>query len=225
MNFVMGLVARGFRLLRFGLFEVLYYPLAPVYDLVSQAAFLGQWSRWQRAALPRVQGKRVLEIGCGTGTLLNEMLARGFKAYGIDASGPMLRQAQAKLAAKDWHSRLVRARVTNLPFPDQSFETVVSTFPSNYIMQVAALKEINRVLYPGGRLVIVDDAELRPFNRRAKILIWLYSLFYFGKRIGGKRPLGIGRHLPLEAAEFIRRDETSDDEFGSAHVIIAIKTW
>ena len=225
MNIVMRLVARGFSLLRFGLYKALYYPLAPIYDFICQRAFLGQWSRWQRAALPRIQGKRVLEIGCGTGTLLNAMLTRGFKAYGMDASGPMLRQAQAKLAAKGWHSRLVQARVTNLPFPDESFETVVSIFPSSYIRQVAALKEINRVLYPGGRLVIIDAAELRPFNRRAKILIWLYSLFYFGKRIGGKRPLGIGRHLPLEAAEFIRRDETSDDEFGSAHVIIAIKTW
>lgn len=218
---------RAANLLRLAVFESLYYPLAPLYDKISQIAFLGQWSRWQQVALPRIQGKRVLEVGCGTGTLLTEMLKRGYKAYGVDASKPMLRQARLKLEAAGFSSRLVQARVEALPFPDESFETVVSTFPSSYIVNLEALKEINRVLYPGGRLVIVDDAELRPFNRKAGFLVRLYSLFYFGKKpqAGEERDVGIGFQRIFEQADFLRRDETSEDKYGTAHVIIALKVW
>ncbi len=203
------------------IFNALYYPLAPLYDKISYYSFLGQWPKWQRAVLPRIQGKRVLEIGCGTGTLLTEMLKRGFKAQGIDASPRMLAEAHKKLAAAGFETEKAQlARVQALPFPNESFETVISTFPTEYIADAAALQEISRVLYPGGRLVIVDMAQLKPFSLPAKILMWLY------RNILGYGRSGIQQiRLPLSQAGLIRRDETFEDAQGEAHIIIAIKSW
>jgi ubiquinone/menaquinone biosynthesis C-methylase UbiE len=201
-------------------FNALYYTLAPLYDKISYYSFLGQWPKWQQSVLPRIQGKRVLEIGCGTGSLLTEILERGYKAYGVDASPRMLAQARKKLAAAGFPGRLVQADIRHLPFPDNSFETVISTFPTEYITDLAVLNEIQRVLYPGGRLVVVDAAELKPFNLPAKILVWLYRnvLGYGGHSVAGMR-------LPLAQAGLIRRDETFEDAQGEAHIIIALKAW
>lgn len=226
-NQLLKILVRLVGVVRYAAFESLYYPLAPFYDRISSTLFLGQWTRWQQAALPRIQGKRVLEVGCGTGSLLSEMLRRGYKAYGVDYSMPMLRQAQRKIEAANFRSRLIRANVKALPFPDESFETVISTFPTNYILSLDALNEINRVLYPGGRLVIVDNAELRPFNRAAKLLLLFQRLVYFGSRPRSGRDdfSASSLNIPLEKASFLRRDETAEDKYGAAHVIIAIKVW
>ncbi|HEX2912527.1 MAG TPA: class I SAM-dependent methyltransferase [Chloroflexia bacterium] len=208
------------------IFRALYYPLAPLYDKISYYGFLGQWPKWQRAVLPRIQGKRVLEIGCGTGSLMLTLLERGYKAYGIDASPAMLKQASKKLEKAGYSGRVSRAQVQQLPFPDDSFETVISTFPTEYIIDPASLKEIQRVLYPGGRLVIVDTAMLRPFNRRARFLIWLYGLM--GVWGGKKKDTSHAAStfwMPLAEAGLVRRDETFEDEQGEAHIIIALKVW
>jgi ubiquinone/menaquinone biosynthesis C-methylase UbiE len=206
-------------------FEALYYPLAPFYDKISQYAFLGQWEKWQRSALPRLKGKRVLEVGCGTGSLLTEVLKRGYKAYGVDASQPMLNQAQKKLYRAGYSGRLLKARVQKLPFPDESFDTVVSTFPNQYILDVEALKEITRVLHPGGRLVIVDTAVLKPYNRFAMVLMWFYTNVLGYGRLASPE-VAYRTRLPLSEAGLIRRgDETFEDQYGEAHIIIAIKVW
>jgi ubiquinone/menaquinone biosynthesis C-methylase UbiE len=203
----------------------LYYPLAPFYDKISRYAFLGQWEKWQRSVLPRIQGKKVLEVGCGTGSLLTEMLKRGYKAYGVDASQPMLNQAYKKLAKAGFSGRVLKAKAQKLPFPDESFETVVSTFPTHYILDIESLKEITRVLYPGGRLVIVDTAVLKPYNRFAKILMWFYvNVLGYGRLTSPE--VAYRTRLPLSEAGLIRKgDETFEDEYGEAHIIIAIKVW
>lgn len=208
-------------------FQALYYPLAPVYDKISHYGFLGQWSKWQQAVLPRIQGKRVLEVGCGTGSLLAAMLERGFKAYGVDASPAMLRQARHKLAKAGFSGRVLHAQAQHLPFPDNSFETVVSTFPSDYIVKLETLKEIQRVLYPGGRLVIVDTAVLKPFDWRSRFLIRFYGLLGVWGDGGKSKNQSVQNtfRLPLSEAGLVRRDETFEDEQGEAHIIIALKVW
>lgn len=222
-EFFAGLQSRFLRLMGQLLhltFTALYYPLAPLYDKISYYSFLGQWPKWQQATLPRIQGKRVLEVGCGTGALLTEILKRGYKAYGVDASPRMLAQARKRLAAAGFSDRLVQGKVQQLPFPDDSFETVISTFPTEYIIDLESLNEIQRVLYPGGRLIIVDMANLKPFNLPAKILLWLYR-----NLLGYGRPGAPGFNLPLAQAGLIRRDEIFEDEQGEAHLIVALKAW
>jgi ubiquinone/menaquinone biosynthesis C-methylase UbiE len=208
------------------IFQALYYPLAPVYDKISRYGFLGQWSKWQQAVLPRLQGKRVLEVGCGTGSLLKVLLEGQYRAFGLDASPAMLNQARHKLEKAGFKGRLVRGKVQRLPFPDNSFETVVCTFPTSYIISLESLSEIQRVLYPGGRLVVVDTAFLKPYSRASRFLIRVYGLLgVWGESGKNKNQRDRTFYLPLAEAGLVRRDEIFEDDQGEAHIIIATKVW
>ena len=150
-------------------FESLYGPFAWAYDWVSRTFFLGQWRLWQRASLRFIEGKRVLEVGMGTGNLQIDLLKRGYDAYGIDLSPQMLREATRKarrLGVEQF--KVCRATASALPFPSDYFDSVVSTFPSEYISQADTLGEIARVLKPGGRLVIVPGGWLTSKDAKSK---------------------------------------------------------
>jgi ubiquinone/menaquinone biosynthesis C-methylase UbiE len=142
-------------------FHLLYHQLAWSYDLVAAAVSLGQWREWGKAALPFLHGVDVLELGHGPGHLQWELRLSGKRAVGVDASPQMGRLAQQNLRtrSKGW-TEIVRARAQALPFPDASFDSVVSTFPAPYIVAPETLDEAGRVLRPGGRLVIVPEAVL-----------------------------------------------------------------
>jgi ubiquinone/menaquinone biosynthesis C-methylase UbiE len=141
----------------------LYDELAWAYDLVSWLVSLGRWSSWRLSALDQSTGQRVLELGFGTGELLCEMARRGLDPVGLDASPAMHRVTAKKLARRRLDVLRVDGRAQILPFPDDSFDSVVSTFPAGYILDAATLKETARVLRcpdpstgkPGGRLVVV----------------------------------------------------------------------
>ena len=132
---------------------------------------MGQWRSWQRSTIPHLRGPRVLEVGMGTGDLQADLLQAGFEVWGIDASSHMLRRARAKghrLGLPT--SRMVKARAQVLPFPTGYFNSVVSTFPSEYIADPQTLAELSRVLEPGGRLVIVPGGWLKPKGAKARTL-------------------------------------------------------
>lgn len=100
--------------------------------------------------------ERVLDVGCGTGVLLEEIRARYPKAKlsGIDPAAPMLAVARSKLPA-DIDLRVGWAN--GLPWPDGSFDVVVSCNVFHYVTQpMPALREMSRVLAPNGRMVITD---------------------------------------------------------------------
>ncbi len=137
----------------------LYNEFAPLYDAVSWLVSSGQWARWRRVALDYVQGPDVLEVGFGTGELLTEMAARGWRVTGVDQSAAMQRVTNKKLRGEaSSRPSCVRGRVQALPLCDACCDTVVSTFPAPYIVESASLSEIARVLRPGGRLVVVGLA-------------------------------------------------------------------
>ena len=116
----------------------------------------GQWARWRRVALDYVKGTDVLEVGFGTGELLTEMAARGWRVTGVDQSAAMQRVTNTRSAETGLApARRIRGRVQALPLRDACCDTVVSTFPAPYIVEAASLSEIARVLRPGGRLVVV----------------------------------------------------------------------
>jgi ubiquinone/menaquinone biosynthesis C-methylase UbiE len=172
------------RLLKFA-FEQLYTNFAWAYDWVSRTFFLGQWRVWQRAILPFIEGKRVLEVGMGTGDLQLDLLRAGYEAFGVDLSPQMLRQAISKSRRLGILFRACRASACALPFPDEWFDSVVSTFPSDYIAQPATLREIGRVLRPGGRLVVVPGGKLKPRDAQGKAFEGVARLVY-GYRRGSK---------------------------------------
>jgi SAM-dependent methyltransferase len=126
-------------LIRFG-FRLLYYELAWTYDLVSWLVSLGDWRAWQRAALPFVGGRDVLEIGHGTGHMLLALQNARFTGVGLDLSPHMGRQAQKRTQRT---VPLVRGRVQELPFATAVFDTVLSTFPTEYVVDPVTLAAVS----------------------------------------------------------------------------------
>ncbi|MCW5878463.1 MAG: class I SAM-dependent methyltransferase [Anaerolineales bacterium] len=146
-------------LLRF-FYQLLYYPLAWAYDLVAWLVSLGHWNDWVASVAPRAHGPRLLELGHGPGHL--QALLAGAKPFvvGLDLSPKMSRLAQRRLAAAGKPARLVRAQAQQLPFAAGSFDQVVATFPSEYIIVSASLQSIWRVLAPDGKLLVLPTAWL-----------------------------------------------------------------
>ena len=141
-------------------FWLLYNRLSWTYDWVSQAVSLGQWRQWQRAALPELRGVQVLELASGTGSMLLDLAEKGFEPVGLDLSPWMVDLAQRKLAARGKAAGLVRGRAQQLPFDAHSFDSVLCTFPTAFILEPGVMREIARVLRPGGRLVVVIMARV-----------------------------------------------------------------
>ena len=152
--------------------ERLYHEFAPLYDPVSRLVSGGRWEHWRRIALDYVRGPDVLEVGFGTGELLIEMAARGWNVTGVEPSAAMQRVTRGKLRKLALTLPRVQGCVEELPFRGARFDTVVSTFPTEYIVQIAGLSEIARVLRPGGRLVVVGIAVYRE-QRRPGIPLYL----------------------------------------------------
>jgi ubiquinone/menaquinone biosynthesis C-methylase UbiE len=150
------------RLLRFG-FRLLYNEMAFTYDLVSHVVSLGAWRCWQRAALKHMNvqpGAPVLELAHGTGNLQLDLNNAGYRVYGYDLSPYMGRIAKAKLKKAKCAIRLARGRAQQLPFPSGTFEAVVSTFPTDFIVAPQTLREVHRVLTEGGQFIIVPNGVL-----------------------------------------------------------------
>lgn len=111
-------------------------------------------------ALELKAGERVLDVGSGPGHLLldlAEAVGAGGEVHGVDVSGSMLDTSRRRCAGHD-NVRLHEADVLKtLPFAENHFDAVVSSQVFEYISDVpTALREIHRVLKPGGRVVIHD---------------------------------------------------------------------
>jgi ubiquinone/menaquinone biosynthesis C-methylase UbiE len=130
-------------------------------------------------------GDRVLDIGCGTGTLAVRCLNKGAMVVGLDSSEFMLQQAVKNATAAGHADRLtvIQDSVTQLRqhFDNESFDVVTSTmalgeFPREFLDFV--LKDCKRILRPGGRLLIADEVwPERPIPRLlyqvGLVLLWI----------------------------------------------------
>lgn len=141
----------------------LYNEFAWTYDGVSWLVSLGHWWDWRRAALDYLVGPRVLEVGFGTGDLLIEMARQGWDIHGLELSPAMHRITAYKMRRHGVWTPRVRGLVQAMPFPDGAFNSIVSTFPAEFIVQPPTWQEFGRVLAPGGRLV-VTGASLHADN-------------------------------------------------------------
>lgn len=107
-------------------------------------------------AARRVEG-RTLEVAIGTGANLPYYAARATSVTGVDLSAQMLAAAARRAADLDVGVELLQADVAALPFPAASFDTVLCTFALCGVDDERdALREMGRVLRPGGRLVVAD---------------------------------------------------------------------
>lgn len=151
---------RLFRSLLRLFFRHFYTTLAWSYDLVAKVVSVGQWNDWVRSILDPFPDEPMLEIAHGPGHLLLEASLRGGKVVGVDASRPMCRMASRRLKRLGQVSRVVQAQAQALPFPREAFSTLLSTFPTEFILDPASLQEAHRTLLPEGQYRIVPMAEI-----------------------------------------------------------------
>lgn len=157
-------------------FHLLYNEFAWTYDFVSGFVSMGQWRSWQRTALNHLRGKRVLEIGHGTGNMLLDLTALGFEPVGLDLSRAMGRIATGKIRKHGLSVPLARAHAQALPFADGAFPSLLATFPTDFIITPAAIAEFKRVLPSGGVLVFVPVAQITGPAWRDRFAEWLFRV-------------------------------------------------
>jgi ubiquinone/menaquinone biosynthesis C-methylase UbiE len=138
------------------------------YDLMlwlGNLATRGTWQALRRMTMDLARlrpGERVLDVGCGTGSialLAKQRVGEGGRVCGIDPSLPMIARARRKAARRGLTIEFQPGVIERLPFPDQTFDIVLSTFMMHQIpdeVKRQGLAEIARVLTPGGRLLVVD---------------------------------------------------------------------
>ncbi len=133
--------------------------VAPRYDLLNHVLSLGIDRSWRRAvvlALELERDQRVLDLCCGTGDLALEM-ARLARPIACDFTWNMLTRARDKSRARDVPIRVAAADALSLPFSDGVFDaTTVAFGVRNLADMPAGLREIHRVLVPGGTLAILE---------------------------------------------------------------------
>jgi SAM-dependent methyltransferase len=133
--------------------ERLYAEWAWSYDWVSWLVSFGRWSTWRRTALrtvapldPAHPPLRILELGFGTGHLLADLARAGHHVYGLDRSAVMPLIAARTLARAQTIAPCVQGQGQRMPFADQSFDVIVTTFPAPFLLEEATLRECARLL-------------------------------------------------------------------------------
>jgi len=157
-------------------FRLLYFRFAWMYDIFAAGVSLGMWNEWILATLPFLASDKILEIGHGTGILQVELQSKEKNVIGIDASRQMGQQAFTRLKHHGNNPTLVTALAQYLPFPDTYFQQVVTTFPSEFIIDGRTLIEIHRVLQPGGELVILPYAWITGQKWYERLAAWQFRV-------------------------------------------------
>jgi demethylmenaquinone methyltransferase/2-methoxy-6-polyprenyl-1,4-benzoquinol methylase len=142
--------------------------IAPVYDVMNRAMTVGLDRSWRRLTATAVvrPGDRVLDACCGTGDLALADERAGGRVTGLDFSARMLERARAKSTSVEW----IEGDLLALPFDDGSFDSATVGFGVRNVDDLhAAIRELRRVLRPGGRLGVLEitrpTGPARPFFR------------------------------------------------------------
>jgi ubiquinone/menaquinone biosynthesis C-methylase UbiE len=157
-------------------FSLLYHQFAWSYDTVSWLVSFGAWRDWQRSALPFVKGPRVLEIAHGPGHMLIALNQQGFQVTGIDLSSQMGRLAQKRVSKTGSQISILQSSAQNIPLANKSFDSVLATFPTEFIIDELTLIAVNRILKKDGLFVIVPEAKLTSRGLVVRAIEWLYGV-------------------------------------------------
>jgi SAM-dependent methyltransferase len=165
---------------------------AEVYEAFFVPALFQQWASRVADAAQIRSGERVLDVACGTGILARTIAERvGMKGsvVGLDVNDGMLAVAAHKAPQIEWR----RGRAEALPFDSDSFDAVVSQFGLMFFEdRPAALREMIRVLRPGGHLAIAVWASLETSPGYAAMADLLQRLFGEQAANGLRAPFVLG---------------------------------
>lgn len=186
----------------------MFTSIAPRYDLLNHLLSANVdklwWRRTARAFSDILSrpGARVLDLCCGTGDMAFALRGQSTLAeiIGADFSHAMLKLASSKTSAErkvNW----VEADALQLPFPDQSFDLVTSAFGFRNLADYdAGLREIRRVLKPGGEYGILEFNDPPGLRGRVYHLYFKSVLPRIGRLISGNN--GAYSYLPASVVRF-----------------------
>ena len=185
--------------------------LALRYDLLNTLLSQGQDRRWRRRAaqLTRARpGDRVLDVCTGTGALaalLRRRVGAGGEVVGIDLTEAMLEVARRRIGAVEF----VAGDACDLPFADGRFAAATMAFGLRNIHdRELALRELARVLRPGGRAVILEFSQVHPLLRPGYAWYSQHMIPPIARRILGRD--SAYRYLTGSIAAFASPEEVSD---------------
>jgi demethylmenaquinone methyltransferase/2-methoxy-6-polyprenyl-1,4-benzoquinol methylase len=148
--------------------------IADRYDFITRFLSYGQDRRWKRRLIRLAQlttSDRVLDLACGTGDLVFEAAPGVERAVGLDVTHRMVQLAARRREARG--VQFVTGDMLSLPFPDATFDVVTTGYGLRNVPDLdGALREIHRVLVPGGRTLSLD------FNRPENALVRTAYLSY-----------------------------------------------
>lgn len=161
--------------------EQMFDHIAPTYDLLNHSLSWGIDRSWRRAAIDSLRPyrpQRILDVATGTGdfAILAAKLLEPEALLGVDLSEGMMEVARQKVEREELQAviRFQKEDCLNLSFPNGSFDALTVAYGiRNFSDLDCGLREMHRVLRPGGRLVIVELTAPRHFPMRQ--LFWLYS--------------------------------------------------
>jgi ubiquinone/menaquinone biosynthesis C-methylase UbiE len=173
------------------------------------------WKRWLKAVIPLIQGEKILEVSFGNGYLMKQYGSQdNYDITGLEYNQNMIDIARKRLDSSGIRAELVRGNVEQLPFEDDSFDTVINTMAlSGYPDGDKAMSEMMRVVAPGGVLLIVD------FDYPADRNLFGYWLVKIMENAGDVMKDIAG----LLRSHGIDYDHTAIGGFGSVHMYVCRK--
>jgi demethylmenaquinone methyltransferase / 2-methoxy-6-polyprenyl-1,4-benzoquinol methylase len=186
--------------------------IAARYDLLNHLLSGNIDKKWRRsvarslyATLPSqdYRAARILDVACGTGDLSLTLFENGeARIVGIDFCRPMLQIANSKASRKGISIPLIEGDALELPFSDRAFEAATIAFGLRNLASVeAGIKELLRVLKPGGKVFVLEFSKPgTPVLRSLFKVYFTRVLPVFGGLISGSR--GAYEYLPDSVSHF-----------------------
>ncbi|MFP9191619.1 methyltransferase domain-containing protein [Natronosalvus vescus] len=157
--------------------RLFYKYLSQVYDQINPFIWNEEMRTEALSLLDFEDAEMVLDVGCGTGFATEGLLEHVDTVYALDQSEHQLEKAYTKLGKTDGPVHFHRGDAERLPFQTDTFDIVWSSGSIEYWPEpVLALREFNRVLKPGGQVLVVGPNY--PDNRIAQVLADAMMLFY-----------------------------------------------
>lgn len=197
---------------------------AEIYESFFVPALFGQWPERLLDAIDVASTERLLDVGCGTGILARAAADRANEGAvtGLDVNDGMLAVARKADDRVTWREGVAEA----LPFPDAGFDHVLSQFALMFFTdQVAGLREMHRVLRPGGSVAIATWSEVSRSPGYAAMIDLLQRLFGDAAANALRAPFTLGTEADLRPVlDEVFPEATVGEVAGTAH-FPSIEAW